>query len=98
MREISIYDGHKPLPGHGCSFLTSAPQAPVPRFDHKVSEAFQGLDVSRYAKVLPVTQHNEYSGESVPPIPGESVPLIPRQNVPPVPRQSVPPFEGQICC
>jgi len=35
---------------------------------------------------------NEYSGESVPPIPGESVPGIPRYNVPPIPGQSVPPF------
>ena len=59
-REISIYDGRKSLPIHGCSFLTSAPQAPVPRFRHKVSEAFQGLDVSRYSKVLPITLHNTF--------------------------------------
>jgi hypothetical protein len=59
-REISIYDRSESLPVHGCSFLTSAPQAPVPRFCNKVSETFQGLDVSRYAKVLPISLHDTF--------------------------------------
>jgi len=60
VREISIYDGGKSLPVHGCSFLTSVPQAPVPRFCHKASETFQSLDVSRYSIVLPVALHDTF--------------------------------------
>ena len=60
VREVSIYYGRKSLPVHGCSFLTSSPQAPVPRFRHKASETSQGLDVSRYSIVLPVALHDTF--------------------------------------
>ena len=60
VREISIYDGPKSLPVHGCSFLTSSSQAPVPRFRHKASETSQSLDVSRYSIVLPVALHDTF--------------------------------------
>jgi len=59
-QDVSIYYGRELLPVHSSSFLTSAPQAPVPRFRHKVSETFQGLDISRYSKVLPITLLNTF--------------------------------------
>ena len=58
VRDIGIYDWSEPLPRHGSTLLTPTPQAPVPRFCNLIPEAFQGLTVARYAKVVPVSLHD----------------------------------------
>ena len=64
VRNIDIYDWPEPFPRHGSSFLTSAPQAPVPRFDNLIPEAFQGVTVARNTKVVPVSLHDSSQPDS----------------------------------